>query len=366
MIYQKESHHYGAEINASRLQKLMKHQFQRNRQLLRKGQPGVPLCIWGAHGIGKTQLVRDFAKANQWKIVSLAPAQFEEMGDLIGMPQIESGRTVLRKPSWVPEDFGPGILLLDDFNRADDRILKGLMPLLQDGRLVSWSLPPDWHIVLTANPDQGDYHVTPLDPAMVTRMLNVQLIFEVKEWADWASVHRLPMVLVDFVLLHPEVLGSQRTTARSVTQFFESIQELSLSRKNWGLIEVLAKGYLDELSVALFMSYLKSTHLGLPSIKQLFQTDDFQEAVAAPFSNFIQKSSQPLDVLSAYWNRLYRTLKAQTAPLEEPNVQNLELFMKMDVIPEDVRKYWALQLVALEQKEINALLAQPSWRQYLL
>ena len=357
---------YGAEVSASRLQKLLKHQIQRNRQLLRRGLPGVPICIWGLHGIGKTQLVREFAKAQQWKIVSLAPAQFEEMGDLIGMPQIEGGRTVLRKPAWVPEDFGPGILLLDDFNRADDRILKGLMPLLQDGKLISWALPPDWHIVLTANPDRGDYQVTPLDSAMFTRMFNVHLRFAVEPWADWAAAHRLPGYLIDFILLYPEVIGEGRSTPRSVTQFFESIQELSLSRKNRDLIAAIARGYLDEKSVGLFMAYVKSSNPGLPAIKLLVQGENFQEEIAQPFEQFLQESTQKLDVLSAYWNRLYRTLKANTAPWDDRTLANLERFLQLPLIPEDIRKYWVLQLVGLDRTELNTLFTKTEWKDYLL
>jgi hypothetical protein len=356
---------YGARVNSQRLHKLMQHQFKRNRQLMRRGLAGVPLSIWGTHGIGKTQLVRDFAKANQWKLVSLAPAQFEEMGDLIGMPQIEAGRTVLRKPAWVPEDFGPGILLLDDFNRADDRILKGLMPLLQAGKLISWSLPPDWHIVLTANPDEGDYYVTPLDPAMLTRMFNVQLRFEVAPWADWAATHRLPGYLIDFILLYPEVIGAERSTPRSVTQFFESIQELSLVPKNRDLIAAIAHGYLDEKSVGLFMAYVKSANPGLPAIKLLLQTENFQQEVARPFETFLQDSSQQLDVLSAYWNRLFRTLKALDT-LEDRTLQNLETFLQLSTIPEDVRKYWVLQLVGLDRTELNTIFTKPAWKAYLL
>lgn len=357
---------YGAKVNASSLQKLVKHHIQRNRHLLRRGQPGIPICIWGAHGIGKTQMVRDFAKANQWKIISLAPAQFEEMGDFIGMPEIENGRTILRKPSWVPEDFGPGILLLDDFNRADDRILKGLMPLLQEGRLVSWALPPDWHIFLTANPDEGDYHVTPLDPAMLTRMLNVQLVFSIASWADWAALHRLPASLIDFVLLYPEVIGPERSNARSVSLFFESIQEVSLQRKNYDLIEVIARGYLDEESVGQFMTYVKGAQLGLPAIKTLLSTSAFESEVATPFEQFLEQSEQLLDVLSAYWNRLYRTLKASPTAWEESALQNLEAFLQLPSIPEDVRKYWVMQLLGLEREEFNELFIKPEWKTYLL
>ncbi|MCP4130117.1 MAG: hypothetical protein GY754_03770 [bacterium] len=34
----------------------------------------------------KTQLVQDFAHSRGWKFAYCAPAQFEEMGDLHGMP----------------------------------------------------------------------------------------------------------------------------------------------------------------------------------------------------------------------------------------------------------------------------------------
>ncbi|MEM6380698.1 MAG: AAA family ATPase, partial [Bacteroidota bacterium] len=237
---------YGATVKAEQLIQLLQHQFQRNRQLMQKGRPGTPVCIWGAHGIGKTQIVRDFAKQNNWKCISLAPAQFEEMGDLLGMPQIEGKRTVFRKPAWVPEDFGPGILLLDDFNRADDRIIRGLMPLLQDGQTVSWGLPPDWHIVLTANPDNGDYSVTPLDASLLTRMLHVELIFDLNSWANWATNYRIPSLLIDFVLLYPDLIDHERTTARSLVQFFDSLQGLNQTKSQKALISVLAQGFIGE------------------------------------------------------------------------------------------------------------------------
>ena len=44
--------------------------------------------------------------------------------------------TVFAPPAWVPTADGPGILLLDDVNRADDRILRGLMQLLAELRDV--------------------------------------------------------------------------------------------------------------------------------------------------------------------------------------------------------------------------------------
>ena len=113
------------------------------------------------------------------------------MGDLHGMPIVVDPDkritgdeyTVYSPPDWVPKEEGPGILLLDDINRADDRILRGCMQLLQNFELFSWHLPDKWQIVATANPEGGDYSVTPMDDAMLTRFYDTSLNFVSKIWA---------------------------------------------------------------------------------------------------------------------------------------------------------------------------------------
>lgn len=44
--------------------------------------------IWGNHGLGKTQLVTEYAREKGWGLAYCAPAQFEEMGDLHGIPTL--------------------------------------------------------------------------------------------------------------------------------------------------------------------------------------------------------------------------------------------------------------------------------------
>ncbi|MBK6947627.1 MAG: AAA family ATPase [Haliscomenobacter sp.] len=221
---------YGNALNASGVVRFLDHVLQVNRRQLPEGVMPFPVCIWGAHGVGKTQLAEQFARDRDLDFVYLAPAQFEEMGDLIGLPVIEHGRTAYRPPVWAPLSGKAGILLLDDVNRADDRILRGLMPLLQYYGLPGWKLPPDWFIILTANPDTGDYSVTPLDPAFLTRLLHITMVFDADEWAVWAAREGLPEAGIHFVLAHPELVEGERTTARSLSQFFEVFP---LSKIRW-------------------------------------------------------------------------------------------------------------------------------------
>ena len=78
----------GQHVNTVQLNKFLEHIFNRNNKLHEKGQRGTPIMIWGNHGLGKTHTVVEFAKKNNWKMAYCAPAQFEEMGDLHGMPSI--------------------------------------------------------------------------------------------------------------------------------------------------------------------------------------------------------------------------------------------------------------------------------------
>ena len=50
--------------------------------------PYMPVCIWGDHGLGKTQLVKSYAESRGWHFAYAAAAQFEELGDLHGCPII--------------------------------------------------------------------------------------------------------------------------------------------------------------------------------------------------------------------------------------------------------------------------------------
>ena len=78
-------------------------------------------------------------------------------------------------------------LLLDDWNRADVRFIQACMELVDRQTYISWTLPEDWHIILTANPDNGDYMVNSIDAAQKTRYITANLKFDINVWAKWAE-----------------------------------------------------------------------------------------------------------------------------------------------------------------------------------
>ncbi|MFT5679464.1 MAG: MoxR-like ATPase, partial [Myxococcota bacterium] len=329
---------YGAQLDADRTAQILRHLFQNNLQAQEKGQTATPICIWGTHGIGKTMMVEEYAQDSGWEFAYCAPAQFEEMGDLNGLPILEErdGERVTRfaPPSWVPKTEGPGILLLDDINRADDRILRGLMQLLQKSELFSWKLPDQWQIVCTANPEGGDYSVTPMDDAMLTRMLHISMIFDAKSWAKWASRNGVDERGIAFVLTYPESVTGRRTTPRSLTQFFQQIQSISDLKSNADLVYTLGMSSLDEVTVSTFMAFVNDNLKELIDPIEILETDNFKSI--ARRIDILAEGGKRMDHLSTICTRLYLLMGH---PDFEPRAEykdNLVSFLLLDTIPSDL------------------------------
>jgi MoxR-like ATPase len=201
-------------INQNELKEFLGHIITNNRHLQENGKGPVSVEVIGESGIGKTSSIIQLANELDLSFVKLNLAQIEEIGDLVGFPirqfEVTNGtdkkyvdensldearsegykttghnRMSYCPPEWIANKENGGILLLDDWNRADQRFIQAVMELIDRQQYVSWSLPKDWHIILTANPDNGDYIVNTLDSAQKTRFISVQLKFDMDCWAKW-------------------------------------------------------------------------------------------------------------------------------------------------------------------------------------
>lgn len=366
---------FGAELDSDAAIRLLEHVFKTNleneeasaaRSPDGRGKRPTPICIWGSHGIGKTAVIKDLAKRHGWKFRYCAPAQFEEMGDLHGLPvrldpnpNIQGDEsTVYMPPDWVPkeDDEGPGILLLDDLNRADDRILRGLMQLIQEFEMFSWTLPSKWQIVCTANPEGGDYSVTPMDPAMLTRMLHITMIFDVKSWARWAMHAGVDPRGIAFVLTYPEVITGQRTTPRTLTQFFDQIANIDDLKSELELVNVLARSALDDITATTFLAFVNDGVTQLIDPSDILDAKDFTP-VALKISDLSkgEGDAKRVDRLSTICTRLYLHLSSNTYEIKDNHKKNLLAFLLLNDLPSDLRFSLHRDLIAISEDIANML-----------
>jgi hypothetical protein len=319
-----------------------------------------PLFIWGKPGLGKTEMVRDYAISKGMEFAYCAPAQWEEMGDLHGIPQVEGGVTVYRKPSWLPENNGkPGILLLDDFNRADPRIIRGLMQLSQLHELMSWKLPDNWIIVCTGNPDNSDFSTTMLDDAVMTRFIHVRVRFDKMAWARWAVENGVPPEGVNFILTYPELIEKGKlTNARTITSFFKLISKLKPWNDHAGLIETLGLGLLDEETLVSYFKFMKEINAMIPSPETILYGPDTDKLEKEMRALLVQPGGIRLDLFSTMFTRLMIACGRQTN--RKINSSNLVKMFTLEEIPNDFRTHMFVEFGKLTHPELIAILKDKS------
>ena len=363
---------FGPKRNSKEIELFLNHVFESNFKTIENHRNPTPLCIWGTHGLGKTEIVKDYAIKRNWKFNYIAPAQFEEMGDLHGMPStVEDAKgikkTVYSPPDWVPNEDGPGILLIDDINRADDRILRGCMQLLQNFELSSWKLPSKWQIVATANPEGSDYSVTPMDDAMLTRMIHLTLIYDHKVWAEWASSSGVDKRGISFVLTYPELINTHRTTSRSLTQFFDLIKDIKSLKDNIELVYSIALSTLDEITASSFVNFVNDDLQLLIEPEDILNSNNFESTKKDIL--LLSKDSEGekrTDRLSTVINRLYLYLVSSNYTNEKKHSDNLISFLLLDFLPKDLTMSFYMDLLKNSKESVKLMLRDKKLANFLV
>jgi MoxR-like ATPase len=364
-IAQEKRIQYGPSVSSKELIETIDHVFMANDRLTARGKQPRPVTIWGRQGIGKTEIVRDFCRTKGWDFSYCAPAQFEEMGDFHGIPVVvpaddhHGPNTTYAPPTWVPRRPGPGILLFDDVNRADDRILRGIMQLLQRSEMFSWRLPERWHVVCTANPEHSGYSVTPMDDAMITRMVHLWLEFDPRSWAMWAAEAGVDQRFIDFVLQYPELVQGQRTTPRTLVDFSNLVSDLGDLAAAGEMVSRLGHTSVDEQTVSAFISFVFDELPSLISPEEVLTAADpsdvFRRISAITHDH---QGSFRADRMSVMLTRLQLALFHGYVPLQSVRKKNLLDFL-MGEVPADMRLSFWKDLAESGKPEVRALIQDP-------
>jgi len=212
------------------------------------------------------------------------------------------------------------------------------MQLLQNFELTSWKLPPKWQIVCTANPEGGDYSVTPLDDAMLTRMIHISLTFDAKEWAKWADSAGLDKRGIAFILNRPETVTFKRTTPRTLEQFFRQIENIDDLEKNLELVQMLGMGTLDDVTVGDFLNFIRDDLTELIDPEEILEAHDFsniEEKLKKIGTD--EKGNRRLDRLSTICSRMFICLTRENYKPGTTHQKNLCSFLKSENLPKDLK-----------------------------
>jgi MoxR-like ATPase len=269
----------------------------------------------------------------------------------------ENKRMAYCPPEWIADKTGGGVLLLDDWNRADTRFLQAVMELIDRQEYISWKLPENWHIMLSANPDNGDYLVNTIDVAQRTRFASIELKFEVETWAKWAEQNSIDGRCINFLLMNPEVI-SQRVNARSITNFFNSISSINDFEKSLGLIQNLGEATVGPEPALLFSQFIANKLDKLITPKQMLLEMKDEEVIAELKKLVWEDNSYRADLASVFCNRLvnYALVYADKNTITPEIIKRIGALIKdEDVFNFDLKYIIAKRLVGENKVKFQKL-----------
>ena len=352
-------------LNVNELKDFLKHIIDNNRYLQENSKPMVSTEVIGDSGIGKTSAIVQLADELGLNFVKLNLAQIEEIGDLVGFPirqfemkdkkltewvdenSVEDYRkkgfesTGLNRmsycpPEWISGKTNGGILLLDDWNRADMRFIQAVMELIDRQQYISWKLPKDWHIILTANPDNGDYLVNSIDNAQKTRFISVNLKFDLKCWGKWAEQSKLDGRCINFMLMHPELV-TKEVNSRSVSMFFNSISSLKSFEESLPLIQMIGEGSVGSEFSTLFTMFINNKLDKMISPENIITQDE--QYVMNTLKGLVGKDkAYRADIASTLGTRVanYLEFYAKENAVEKPLIERISKIVTEKIFATDV------------------------------
>lgn len=165
-----------------------------------------PVFLWGAPGIGKSSLVRQFAASLSLDCVSLLGTQLAPE-DLIGVPQIVDGRSRFCPPELIAKEE-PYVLFLDELNAASPDVQKSFYSLILDRRIGSYELPEGSVVIGAGNRATDQALARPMASALINRLVHVHLRASAADWLTWATNNGIHPQVVEYLTQRPDHLWS--------------------------------------------------------------------------------------------------------------------------------------------------------------
>jgi len=296
---------------------ILKDLINANDKIMETGGVPISLSLVGTPGLGKTTICRELAKELNRDFYKLNLAQLTEPSELIGyyskeyevikgtqirwvtenlLPKATDAgfqytnktRTVPCPPDWIVNLKDNGILLLDDYSRSNTLFSQAVMELINEQTMVGWDLKPKKiQIILTENPDDGEYNVASMDKAQQDRMMRINMVWDAKDWAERAEKINLDERLINFVLWAPELLeqrkdqgisASGNVTPRMMDKFFSLVSTIDDFENNLDKIALFGDISVGKHITSQLINFINKKLDKLPSVYKLLKEYDLQTA----------------------------------------------------------------------------------------
>lgn len=308
----------------------------------------APCMIWGAPGIGKSQIVKQVAQNNDMGIIDIRLSTYDPT-DLKGIPAIINGKAEWLNLSELPDamrDGKEGILFLDEINAAPPATTAAAYRLVLDREIGNYKLPDGWTIVAAGN-RESDKGITFKMPApLANRFTHLELDVDFDDWVKWAFDKGIDHNLLSYIRYRPSNLNNFDATQRAfpTPRMWEQVNKY-VGIDNHNTRRAMICGAVGEGVGTEFESFLKMAHQ-LPDPDLIIMDPenakvptDLSAVYATVGALSVRASANNFDRILKYGDRLqkeFQVLLVRDSSKRQPEVANTKAFTEWAIKNTDV------------------------------
>jgi hypothetical protein len=181
----------------------------------------LPVFLWGKPGIGKSDLIREFARQQRMDLIDLRLTTLESC-DLRGLPRInhQTGETEWVRPEFLPRADVPVVIFLDELTAAEPRLQASAYQFILDRSIGKHRLPEQAWVVGAGNAPEDGAVSYGMGTALADRFVHLNVVAHPDDWMEWAIAATVAPEIITFIRVRPEMLdscGGQERTEQLVT-----------------------------------------------------------------------------------------------------------------------------------------------------
>lgn len=235
-----------------------------------------PAFLWGAPGVGKSQIVAQLARKLDIELLDVRAVLLDPV-DLRGLPRIDGERAQWCPPAFLPTS-GEGILFLDELNAAPPLVQAACYQLILDRKVGEYELPDGWTVVAAGN-RESDRAVTHRMPsALANRMVHLHFDADLDDWLAWATASGIPSLLRAFLRFRPRLLHDfdpQRSEkAFPSPRTWEVVARIMDAAPSEAVMHSMVAGAVGDGAATELSAYLQVCE-NLPDAAQVLANPDF-------------------------------------------------------------------------------------------
>lgn len=250
-----------------------------------------PAFIWGAPGVGKSEVVEQTAAESARKLVDVRLSTMDVV-DIRGfpVPNLEA-----KTMEWLIANFLPpmqvpgktksklvpneskGLLFLDEMNSAPQAVQAAAYQLVLNRRIGDYELPANWAILAAGNRASDRSVVNAMPAALANRFVHIDFEPDADDWQAWAAVNGVSDVTRGFLRFKPALLHSfdPATNPRAFPspRSWVFVDDVINSHLDAETEHELIKGTVGEGAAAEYLTFARLAR-DLPSVDEILLAPD--------------------------------------------------------------------------------------------